>query len=104
MPVDGHAAVAVGRPGVPAAAAPVVATAAPVLARAAPVLLSASSRHSGRVLDADVALHACVALALLGGHAPAGCALPAGSPTPSLADALRRVGLCARVAVLAASR
>src|SRR6478736_612978 len=66
VPVDGHVAATVGTPTVPGAAAPVTRAAAPVLAPAAPVLALGSA---GRLVDADVRLHACIAAALLGGRA-----------------------------------
>ena len=100
VPVDGHVAATVGTPTAAPANAPVAATAAPVLAPAAPVLAVGSRQ---RLVDADVRLHACIAAALLGGRAPTGCGLPVGSPTPRLADALARVGVCARAAVLASA-
>lgn len=102
VPVDLHAAATVGSVRLPSAPVPpaVAPTLAPLAAPAAPLLASATGPE-GRLVDADVALHACVAAALLGGRAPDGCGVPAGTPAPSLADALARVGVCARAAVLA---
>jgi hypothetical protein len=99
-PVDGHVTGAIGTPTVPTAAGSLVGTAGPTLAPFAPFLTVGSA---GRLVDADVTLHACIAAALLGGRDPVGCGLPVGSPTPSLAEALARVGVCARAAVLAAA-
>ena len=94
--VDGAVTVALGAPSTRPVAAPLAGT-------GGPALLPRTAVAVHRFVVADVRLHACVALALLGGRAPTPCRLPAGSTTPSLADALASVGACARVAVLAAT-
>jgi hypothetical protein len=58
---------------------------------------NAPARHA---LSVHASADACVALAVLTGHAPRGCRVPEGK-SPSVADALARLGTCVRLATAA---
>ena len=95
---DGRATATVGNP--VTTLAPVAAPAAPVLAPAAPLVGTLPA--GARLLDADLAVRVCLVATLFGGDAT-GCTVPGATSTsgsPSVADAVTHVVLCARVAVL----
>ena len=100
VPVDGHATATGGPAGIAGRRGTRLATAAPVLAPAARCSVSRPDLGAPRRRRRRPA-RLCGARPPRAADAPAGCALPAGSPTPSLADALARVGSAPGSAVLA---